>query len=196
MSQSKLRKRAEARKALDALREAFPAAFTPEGHPPKPLAIGTRERLLDWVKDQPGLTADAVTWALQRYCWLPVYRTKLVAGAVRYALDGAADGAVTAEQQALAEAALKAVQDNQREAEKRSAKREAHHQAQQAAEHAAAQARKAEMASKAAERAARRAKAKQQARPPAPAPAAAPVLPAAPKPAVIVKVKKRRTLTR
>jgi hypothetical protein len=86
---------------LGMLVERYPATFTHEGEPPKPLAIGTGDRLVEDL----GLAPDVVNTAMRLYTRRRSYQQALAQpGAMRIDLTGQPTEPVTPEHQAAARA--------------------------------------------------------------------------------------------
>jgi hypothetical protein len=81
---------------LELLAETWPAAFSIYEDRRRPLKIGIHTEILAALGG--AVTAIELRVALGCYVANPVYRSRLVAGAVRIGLDGRAAGVVTPEQ--------------------------------------------------------------------------------------------------
>lgn len=173
---------------LLALRDAFPLAFPVDEAALRPLAIDTRDRLLEWAASRPDLNPKRLRDALCQHCQRTRYRRTLVAGAMRINLQGEPVAPVTEEAAALALERMAQDREAKAQAAIQREERRARLMAQQAKLQAEAAARRAAKAAKPP----KEKKAKPKAAP-TPKPAA-PVAPA-PKPAAaVVVVKKRRVI--
>jgi sRNA-binding protein len=81
---------------LDLLTETCAAAFSVYEKNRRPLKVGIHEEILAALDG--AVTRTELARALRAYVSNPVYRSRLVPGAVRVGLDGASAGTVTAEQ--------------------------------------------------------------------------------------------------
>lgn len=79
------------------LAKSFPKCFAVFAQRRKPLKLGIHKDILERLADV--VSADDVMWALRFYCGHKVYRSRLVAGAWRYDLDGNVAGAVTKDEE-------------------------------------------------------------------------------------------------
>jgi sRNA-binding protein len=87
----------EHRAIIELLTEAFPNCFSLYEQRRRPLKRGIYNDILERL---PGVvTADELKLALRYYCCNKFYRSRLLAGAWRYDLDGNVTGSVTKEEE-------------------------------------------------------------------------------------------------
>lgn len=171
--------------AWAAMQATFPLAFPADDAQIRPLAISTRDDLMEWLETAKlGLCRQCAIEALHKHCGRITYKqTLLTPGAMRINLHGNPVEPVTPEAIEHAREYIERARVERAQAEIRRAEA----QAEQARQHAEAEQRRAEKA--------KEKKPAKAAKPKPAAPTPAPVKTHAPKPAAAVIVKKRRVIS-